>query len=153
MITEDGTEVIVTSNPQFFIEHNIFNTATFSNSRVTEEELQNLIDRLTDSVSKNGEKFKRLFANRKGQLKKFEILKKRNKTFEDLQEDTDSDTNSPELNNIIAEIYKEGRKVHASFNKSLDILASSPYPCDSYISIIFFIFEITPSVSFFAYAS
>ena len=123
MITEDGTEVIVTSNPQFFIENNIFNTATFSNSRVTEEELQNLIDRLKDSVSKNGEKFKRLFANRKGQLKKFEILKKRNKTFEDLQEDTDSDTNSSELNNIIAEIYKEGRKVHASFNKSLDIIA------------------------------
>lgn len=46
MMTADGVEVIVTKNPAFFIENNNSNAITFSNSRVNEERMQDIVDKL-----------------------------------------------------------------------------------------------------------
>lgn len=125
MLTSDGTEVIVTKNPKFFIESNIFNTAIFSNSRVKEEDLQNLVNSMQNTTSKSGQKFVKLFTNRFGKHKNYTELTRRNKAFNELSEDisTQQSSNNGELDKLLAELYQEGRKIHASFDKSLDIIA------------------------------
>ena len=126
MMTADGVEVIVTKNPAFFIENNNSNAITFSNSRVNEERMQDIVDKLKDSTTNNGRRFIRTFTDRNGKIKNFSTLKKRNRMFADLKEDiveSRESTGDADLDRLVAEISQEGLKVHASFLKSLDVIA------------------------------
>lgn len=126
MMTADGVEVIVTKNPAFFIENNNSNAITFSNSRVNEERMQDIVDKLKDSTTNNGRRFIRTFTDRNGKIKNFSTLKKRNRMFADLKEDiveSRESTGDADLDSLVAEISQEGLKVHASFLKSLEVIA------------------------------
>lgn len=126
MMTADGVEVIVTKNPAFFIENNNSNAITFSNSRVNEERMQDIVDKLKDSTTNNGKRFIRTFTDRNGKIKNFSTLKKRNRMFADLKEDiveSRESTGDTDLDRLVAEISQEGLKVHASFLKSLEVIA------------------------------
>ena len=126
MITADGVEVIVTKNPAFFIENNNSNAITFSNSRVNEERMQDIVDKLKGSTTNNGKRFIRTFTDRNGKIKNFSTLKKRNRMFADLKEsilESNESTGDKDLDRLVAEISQEGLKVHASFLKSLDVIA------------------------------
>ena len=126
MITADGVEVIVTKNPAFFIENNNSNAITFSNSRVNEERMQDIVDKLKNSTTNNGKRFIRTFTDRNGKIKNFSTLKKRNRMFADLEEsilESNESTGNADLDRLVAEISQEGLKVHASFLKSLDVIA------------------------------
>lgn len=126
MITADGVEVIVTKNPAFFIENNNSNAITFSNSRVNEERMQDIVDKLKGSTTNNGKRFIRTFTDRNGKIKNFSTLNKRNRMFADLKEsilESNESTGDKDLDRLVAEISQEGLKVHASFLKSLDVIA------------------------------
>ena len=126
MMTADGVEVIVTKNPAFFIENNNSNAITFSNSRVNEERMQDIVDKLKNSTTNNGRRFIRTFTDRNGKIKNFSTLKKRNRMFADLEEsilESNESTGNADLDRLVAEISQEGLKVHASFLKSLDVIA------------------------------
>lgn len=131
MMTADGVEVIVTKNPAFFIENNNSNAITFSNSRFSNFEegvkrMQDIVDILKDSTTNNGKRFIRTFTDRNGKIKNFSTLKKRNRMFADLKEDileSRESTGDADLDRLVAEISQEGLKVHASFLKSLEVIA------------------------------
>lgn len=126
MMTADGVEVIVTKNPAFFIENNNSNAITFSNSRVNEERMQDIVDKLKNSTTNNGRRFIRTFTDRNGKIKNFSTLKKRNRMFADLEEsilESNESTGNADLDRLVAEISQEGLKVHASFLKSLEVIA------------------------------
>ena len=126
MMTADGVEVIVTKNPAFFIENNNSNAITFSNSRVNEERMQDIVDKLKNSTTNNGRRFIRTFTDRNGKIKNFSTLKKRNRMFADLKEsilESNESTGDTDLDRLVAEISQEGLKVHASFLKSLEVIA------------------------------
>ena len=126
MMTADGVEIIVTKNPAFFIENNNSNAITFSNSRVNEERMQDIVDKLKNSTTNNGRRFIRTFTDRNGKIKNFSTLKKRNRMFADLEEsilESNESTGNADLDRLVAEISQEGLKVHASFLKSLDVIA------------------------------
>ena len=126
MMTADGVEVIVTKNPAFFIENNNSNAITFSNSRVNEERMQDIVDKLKNSTTNNGKRFIRTFTDRNGKIKNFSTLKKRNRMFADLEEsilESNESTGDTDLDRLVAEISQEGLKVHASFLKSLEVIA------------------------------
>ena len=126
MMTADGVEVIVTKNPAFFIENNNSNAITFSNSRVNEERMQDIVDKLKNSTTNNGKRFIRTFTDRNGKIKNFSTLKKRNRMFADLEEsilESNESTGNADLDRLVAEISQEGLKVHASFLKSLEVIA------------------------------
>lgn len=126
MMTADGVEVIVTKNPAFFIENNNSNAITFSNSRVNEERMQDIVDKLKNSTTNNGRRFIRTFTDRNGKIKNFSTLKKRNRMFADLEEsilESNESTGNTDLDRLVAEISQEGLKVHASFLKSLEVIA------------------------------
>lgn len=126
MMTADGVEVIVTKNPAFFIENNNSNAITFSNSRVNEERMQDIVNKLKNSTTNNGKRFIRTFTDRNGKIKNFSTLNKRNRMFADLKEsilESNESTGDADLDRLIAEISQEGLKVHASFLKSLDVIA------------------------------
>ena len=126
MMTADGVEVIVTKNPAFFIENNNSNAITFSNSRVNEERMQDIVDKLKNSTTNNGRRFIRTFTDRNGKIKNFSTLKKRNRMFADLKEsilESNESTGDKDLDRLVAEISQEGLKVHASFLKSLEVIA------------------------------
>ena len=131
MITADGVEVIVTKNPAFFIENNNSNAITFSDSRFSNfkedvKRMQDIVDILKDSTTNNGRRFIRTFTDRNGKIKNFSTLKKRNRMFADLKEDileSRESTGDTDLDRLVAEISREGLKVHASFLKSLDVIA------------------------------
>lgn len=127
MMTADGVEVIVTKNPAFFIENNNSNAITFSNSRVDDEKrMQDIVDKLKDSTTNNGRRFIRTFTDRNGKIKNFSTLKRRNRMFADLKEDISESresTGDADLDRLVAEIVQEGLKVHASFLKSLEVIA------------------------------
>lgn len=126
MMTADGVEVIVTNNPAFFIENNNSNAITFSNSRVNEERMQDIVDKLKDSTTNNGRRFIRTFTDRNGKIKNFSTLNKRNRMFADLKEsilESNESTGDTDLDRLVAEISQEGLKVHASFLKSLEVIA------------------------------
>ena len=126
MMTADGVEVIVTKNPAFFIENNNSNAITFSNSRVNEERMQDIVDKLKNSTTNNGRRFIRTFTDRNGKIKNFSTLKNRNRMFADLEEsilESNESTGNADLDRLVAEISQEGLKVHASFLKSLDVIA------------------------------
>lgn len=126
MMTADGVEVIVTKNPAFFIENNNSNAITFSNSRVNEERMQDIVDKLKNSTTNNGRRFIRTFTDRNGKIKNFSTLKKRNRMFVDLEEsilESNESTGNADLDRLVAEISQEGLKVHASFLKSLEVIA------------------------------
>ena len=126
MMTADGVEVIVTKNPAFFIENNNSNAITFSNSRVNEERMQDIVDKLKGSTTNNGKRFIRTFTDRNGKIKNFSTLNKRNRMFADLKEsilESNESTGDKDLDRLVAEISQEGLKVHASFLKSLDVIA------------------------------
>ena len=131
MMTADGVEVIVTKNPAFFIENNNSNAITFSNSRFSNSEedvkrMQDIVDKLKNSTTNNGRRFIRTFTDRNGKIKNFSTLKKRNRMFADLEEsilESNESTGDADLDRLVAEISQEGLKVHASFLKSLDVIA------------------------------
>ena len=131
MMTADGVEVIVTKNPAFFIENNNSNAITFSNSRFSNSEedvkrMQDIVDKLKNSTTNNGRRFIRTFTDRNGKIKNFSTLKKRNRMFADLEEsilESNESTGNEDLDRLVAEISQEGLKVHASFLKSLDVIA------------------------------
>ena len=126
MMTADGVEIIVTKNPAFFIENNNSNAITFSNSRVNEERMQDIVDKLKNSTTNNGKRFIRTFTDRNGKIKNFSTLKKRNRMFADLEEsilESNESTGNADLDRLVAEISQEGLKVHASFLKSLEVIA------------------------------
>lgn len=126
MMTADGVEVIVTKNPAFFIENNNSNAITFSNSRVNEERMQDIVGKLKNSTTNNGRRFIRTFTDRNGKIKNFSTLNKRNRMFADLNEsilESNESTGDADLDRLVAEISQEGLKVHASFLKSLDVIA------------------------------
>lgn len=126
MMTADGVEVIITKNPAFFIENNNSNAITFSNSRVNEERMQDIVDKLKNSTTNNGRRFIRTFTDRNGKIKNFSTLKKRNRMFADLKEsilESNESTGNADLDRLVAEISQEGLKVHASFLKSLEVIA------------------------------
>lgn len=125
MMTADGVEVIVTKNPAFFIENNNSNAITFSNSRVDEKRMQDMVDKLQNSTTSNGKRFIHTFTKKNGDIKNFSALKKRNRAFADLREDLIEfeSTGDVDLDSLVAEISQEGQKVHASFLKSLDVIA------------------------------
>ena len=126
MMTADGVEIIVTKNPAFFIENNNSNAITFSNSRVNEERMQDIVDKLKNSTTNNGRRFIRTFTDRNGKIKNFSTLKKRNRMFADLEEsilESNESTGNADLDRLVAEISQEGLKVHASFLKSLEVIA------------------------------
>lgn len=126
MMTADGVEVIVTKNPAFFIENNNSNAITFSNSRVNEERMQDIVDKLKNSTTNNGRRFIRTFTDRNGKIKNFSTLKKRNRMFADLEEsilESNESTGNADLDRLVVEISQEGLKVHASFLKSLEVIA------------------------------
>ena len=126
MMTADGVEVIVTKNPAFFIENNNSNAITFSNSRVNEERMQDIVDKLKNSTTNNGRRFIRTFTDRNREIKNFSTLKKRNRMFADLEEsilESNESTGNADLDRLVAEISQEGLKVHASFLKSLEVIA------------------------------
>ena len=132
MITADGVEVIVTKNPAFFIENNNSNAITFSNSRFSNSEeedvkrMQDIVDKLKNSTTNNGRRFIRTFTDRNGKIKNFSTLKKRNRMFADLEEsilESNESTGDADLDRLVAEISQEGLKVHASFLKSLEVIA------------------------------
>ena len=131
MMTADGVEVIVTKNPAFFIENNNSNAITFSNSRFSNSEedvkrMQDIVDKLKNSTTNNGRRFIRTFTDRNGKIKNFSTLKKRNRMFADLKEsilESNESTGDTDLDRLVAEISQEGLKVHASFLKSLDVIA------------------------------
>lgn len=126
MMTADGVEVIVTKNPAFFIENNNSNAITFSNSKVNEERMQDIVDKLKNSTTNNGRRFIRTFTDRNGKIKNFSTLKKRNRMFADLEEsilESNESTGNADLDRLVAEISQEGLKVHASFLKSLEVIA------------------------------
>ena len=131
MMTADGVEVIVTKNPAFFIENNNSNAITFSNSRFSNSEedvkrMQDIVDKLKNSTTNNGRRFIRTFTDRNGKIKNFSTLKKRNRMFADLKEsilESNESTGDKDLDRLVAEISQEGLKVHASFLKSLDVIA------------------------------
>ena len=126
MMTADGVEVIVTKNPAFFIENNNSNAITFSNSRVNEERMQDIVDKLKNSTTNNGKRFIRTFTDRNGKIKNFSTLNKRNRMFADLEEsilESNESTGNADLDRLVAEISQEGLKVHASFLKSLEVIA------------------------------
>lgn len=126
MMTADGVEVIVTNNPAFFIENNNSNAITFSNSRVNEERMQDIVDKLKNSTTNNGRRFIRTFTDRNGKIKNFSTLNKRNRMFADLKEsilESNESTGDADLDSLVAEISQEGLRVHASFLKSLDVIA------------------------------
>ena len=126
MMTADGVEVIVTKNPAFFIENNNSNAITFSNSRVNEERMQDIVNKLKNSTTNNGRRFIRTFTDRNGKIKNFSTLNKRNRMFADLNEsilESNKSTGDADLDRLVAEISQEGLKVHASFLKSLDVIA------------------------------
>ena len=126
MMTADGVEVIITKNPAFFIENNNSNAITFSNSRVNEERMQDIVDKLKNSTTNNGKRFIRTFTDRNGKIKNFSTLKKRNRMFANLEEsilESNESTGNADLDRLVAEISQEGLKVHASFLKSLEVIA------------------------------
>ena len=131
MMTADGVEVIVTKNPAFFIENNNSNAITFSNSRFSNSEedvkrMQDIVDKLKNSTTNNGRRFIRTFTDRNGKIKNFSTLKKRNRMFADLKEsilESNESTGDRDLDRLVAEISQEGLKVHASFLKSLEVIA------------------------------
>ena len=131
MMTADGVEVIVTKNPAFFIENNNSNAITFSNSRFNNSEedvkrMQDIVDKLKNSTTNNGRRFIRTFTDRNGKIKNFSTLKKRNRMFADLEEsilESNESTGDKDLDRLVAEISQEGLKVHASFLKSLEVIA------------------------------
>lgn len=126
MMTADGVEVIVTKNPAFFIENNNSNAITFSNSRVNEERMQDIVNKLKNSTTNNGRRFIRTFTDRNRKIKNFSTLNKRNRMFADLKEsilESNESTGDADLDRLVAEISQEGLKVHASFLKSLDVIA------------------------------
>ena len=131
MMTADGVEVIVTKNPAFFIENNNSNAITFSNSRFSNSEedvkrMQDIVDKLKNSTTNNGKRFIRTFTDRNGKIKNFSTLKKRNRMFADLEEsilESNESTGNADLDRLVAEISQEGLKVHASFLKSLEVIA------------------------------
>ena len=131
MMTADGVEVIVTKNPAFFIENNNSNAITFSNSRFSNSEedvkrMQDIVDKLKNSTTNNGRRFIRTFTDRNGKIKNFSTLKKRNRMFADLEEsilESNESTGNADLDRLVAEISQEGLKVHASFLKSLEVIA------------------------------
>ena len=126
MMTADGVEIIVTKNPAFFIKNNNSNAITFSNSRVKEKRMQSMVDKLKDSTTNNGKRFIRAFTDRNGKIKNFSTLVRRNKMFADLKEDISESrksTGDADLDRLVAEIVQEGLKVHASFLKSLEVIA------------------------------
>lgn len=126
MMTADGVEVIVTKNPAFFIENNNSNAITFSNSRVNKERMQDIVNKLKNSTTNNGRRFIRTFTDRNGKIKNFSTLNKRNRMFADLKEsilESNESAGDKDLDRLVAEISQEGLKVHASFLKSLDVIA------------------------------
>lgn len=126
MMTADGVEIIVTKNPAFFIENNNSNAITFSNSRVDEKRMQDIVDKLKNSTTNNGRRFIYTFTDRNGKIKNFSTLKRRNRMFADLKEDISESrksTGDADLDRLVAEISQEGLKVHASFLKSLEVIA------------------------------
>lgn len=117
-----GELIIVSNNPAFYIENLSYNIASFSNTRVTEEELTNLCDNLRSSTTPEAKKFVRTFTDKFHKLKKFNELKKRNTDFGNIS-DLNPAGKSSEMLAIREEILQEGRIVYTSFDKSLDIIA------------------------------
>ena len=115
----------------FFIENNNSNAITFSNSRFSNSEedvkrMQDIVDKLKNSTTNNGRRFIRTFTDRNGKIKNFSTLKKRNRMFADLEEsilESNESTGNEDLDRLVAEISQEGLKVHASFLKSLEVIA------------------------------
>lgn len=117
-----GHEVIVTDNPEYYLENMKYNIALFSNTTVDEATLQNLVTNLKDTKSRTAQKFVRNLADRRGNLRKFRNLQKRNDAINNLSlEPVVGEL--PEVTELVEQFMKEGAELHASFSKSLDIIA------------------------------
>lgn len=117
-----GYEVIVTDNPEYYFTHMQYNTATFSNENVTEEALQNLLNNIKGTKNRSAQKFIKSISDRRGSLKRFRDLIKRNNAIKELSLDLTTST-PKEIVNLIKQFTEEGKELYASFSKSLDIIA------------------------------
>lgn len=117
-----GYEVIVTDNPEYYLENMSYNIATFSNETVSEENLQALASNLKGTKSRNAKKFLKAIANNQGKIRNFRNLKQRNSEINSLS--LDPKVNElKEITDLREQFEKEGAELFASFNKSLDIIA------------------------------
>ena len=117
-----GYEVIVTDNPAFYLENLNYNVPTFSNVNVSEEDLQEIVDTLSQSDSHKAKKFVKTFTTKAGKLRDFNQLQNRNDAINifTLEE---GEKEPPELTYLRKAFIKEGNELWASFDKSLDIIA------------------------------
>ena len=117
-----GYEVIVTDNPQYYLENMHYNLLAFSNLTIKEENLQTMVDGLKTSDSRNAKKALRVLTDKDGKLRDFKNLQARNEAFKHLS--LIQEEGEPyEVRRMRNEFIKEGRELHASFDKSLDIIA------------------------------
>ena len=117
-----GYEVIVTDNPAFYLETMEYNLADFSNATIKEENLAQLAESLKDTKSKRARNFLKVITDRSGKLRNFKRLKARNEALKNLN--MEPEANEPyEVSDLRREFIQEGRELHSSFDKSLDIIA------------------------------
>lgn len=117
-----GYEVIVTDNPEFYLENLKYNIGVFSNKTVSQEYLQEVVNKLQGTKSKEAKKFLKNISFKDGNLKKFNNLKKRNTAIKELSLES-KPGELPEITRLVDHLILEGKELHSSFNKSLDIIA------------------------------
>ncbi len=117
-----GYEVICTDNPAFYFENMEYNLADFSNATIKEENLLQLENELKDTQSRKAKKFLRVLIDKTGKPRNFKFLQARNRAISQLS--LRANAREPnELRYLREEFIQEGRELHASFDKSLDIIA------------------------------
>ena len=119
-IAENGKEVIITDNPEFYIDSFSYNTMQFSDSTIDSNYFEELFNLVLNSDSKNAVQFLSLLDESKDykeQLKDINALTKEN---------LKAILNNPEAvsDPILQGIHKLGKELHTSFLQSLKVLAA-----------------------------
>lgn len=123
MLTPMGVEVIVTNHPEFYIKNTSFNAFTFSNTRVSEEQLSSLANIIKNDPEHEENKAYNTLFTKKGTLRDFDALKQRNRDFENLSIEETDEPKTKNVQDILSDLYQEGIEIHNSFLKSLDVIA------------------------------
>lgn len=121
-IGDQGYEVIVTDNPEYYLENMQYNLGTFSNKTIHEEELTNLVANLKDTKNRKAKKFVNALTDHQGNLKKFNSLIRRNNAVNSLNLESEANED-PEVSKLRRAFIKEGYELWASFDQSLNIIA------------------------------
>lgn len=123
-----NVQVIVTDNPLFYVQNLNYNTLKVSPERVTQESYDNLVETLSLSKRTNSKNFIKAITNPDNTRLSLKAFKEYNTeldnlTYETVKHVANKLTDFKSVAQICRILLKNGRELHTSFRKSLDLIA------------------------------